>query len=374
MTEWANYIERNDFSRVVMIGAGAQAESFESEVNVSEGTMRFLRLLSERSTSIGVRGYFTERVLHRLGIENVRVIGCPTVFWSMDPNFHLGSAPGEPKRVAVNVTPHGFYRDKLELFLSEAWKIGAQYITQDEYFVADVGEKADERREFASWYFGGEFRDSKQLLEWIKREKHFYKIPEWIDYLRDYDFVCGTRFHGNMAAIQAGIPALNFVHDTRTKELCDFLNLPYINFSRYRGESIRQLAALADYELFNSTYPDRFRNYVDFLEENGLRHNLAKNGNGLISNAGNMVDCKADLTELESSSDYYMMKLRNQELKDYLSAGTLFPPRLGLERLEPLRPGNLARYADQGKLNSTELRRIVGSLNCLDSAIEGLCE
>lgn len=41
-------------------------------------------------------------------------------------------------------------------------------------------------------------------------------------------FAFGTRFHGNMVAMHNGIPALWVTHDSRTKELTDFLHLPSI--------------------------------------------------------------------------------------------------------------------------------------------------
>ena len=34
----------------------------------------------------------------------------------------------------------------------------------------------------------------------------FYDIRAWMDYLRRFDFVTGTRFHGVMLALQAGAP------------------------------------------------------------------------------------------------------------------------------------------------------------------------
>ena len=40
----------------------------------------------------------------------------------------------------------------------------------------------------------------------------------WLEYLRDFDFATGTRLHGNVAALLAGVPAVLLAHDSRTLE------------------------------------------------------------------------------------------------------------------------------------------------------------
>ncbi|HEY6772902.1 MAG TPA: polysaccharide pyruvyl transferase family protein, partial [Oxalicibacterium sp.] len=47
---------------------------------LSPNQKRNLALLSEKSKLIGVRGNYTAEILNRLGIKNVKVIGCPSYF------------------------------------------------------------------------------------------------------------------------------------------------------------------------------------------------------------------------------------------------------------------------------------------------------
>lgn len=358
MGHFADYIARNDFERVVMIGAGTQDKHFSGDVPLQDGTLRFLHEISDRCTSIGVRGEYTAYVLAKHGITNVRVIGCPTIFWSQDRDFRVPGPARDPQHFSVNFTPVGHYRDKLALLLREALAADAQFVAQDERFLPVFGEDSVPRRQYASIYFGGAVDDKEALEAWFAREKHFYSIPEWIAHLRGYDFVCGTRFHGNMAAIQAGLAPLNLVHDSRTKELCDFLNLPYLNISRYVGEPLRELAAMADYSLFNATYRDRFENYVEFLEENGLSHRLRDSDDPTVP-------------EPATAETIYLSRALSR-LHDDIAAAPLTDSQkqsILTERLEPLRPPTLSKRADNGTFTPEQSSRARGNLSAYDIVV-----
>ena len=63
---------------MICFGLGSQLLP-NMEVALQTGTERFLRLVSERSGSIGVRGTFTAEVLWKLGVHNLSVVGCPSL-------------------------------------------------------------------------------------------------------------------------------------------------------------------------------------------------------------------------------------------------------------------------------------------------------
>jgi hypothetical protein len=79
---WADFIEAIDLP-VVVVGLGAQS-SVESSTSIKlqPGTERFLSVISERCSSIGVRGSYTAEVLSKNGITNTVVTGCPSNFTS----------------------------------------------------------------------------------------------------------------------------------------------------------------------------------------------------------------------------------------------------------------------------------------------------
>jgi hypothetical protein len=275
--EVARFMEAKKVARVVMVGAGAQAEGYGDSVELTPGTRRFLALLSERSASIGVRGDFTADVLNKMGIKNVDVIGCPSMFYSLDPAFqvHRQATPPARIRTAFHCTPTGYYRDSIAQLISFGVQHCDAYIAQSEnYLLGLVSDEAEhvKNTEFFFHYYNDGSLSHTALREWFRAHTHwFFSLDAWLDFMRDFDFAMGSRFHGNMAALQRGVPALSMVFDTRTRELCEYLNLPHIHLKDFSPTtSLQALYEAADFSLFNATYPAKYRAYRAFLLKNGL--------------------------------------------------------------------------------------------------------
>ncbi|NDZ70642.1 polysaccharide pyruvyl transferase family protein, partial [Streptomyces sp. SID10362] len=49
----------------------------------------------------------------------------------------------------------------------------------------------------------------------------------WISELRPFDFSFGSRIHGNIAALLAGVPSTVLCGDSRTLELCRYFGIPH---------------------------------------------------------------------------------------------------------------------------------------------------
>lgn len=264
--------------QVVMIGAGAQAYEFGDRIALTEGTRRFLGFVAARSVSIGVRGHYTAEVLARLGIRNVDVIGCPSAFWKNGaPAFAWSELPEKP-RLAVHSTPLGHFRDKVSALMAHGMRHDADYVLQSETWMMPLlGAGGDEDSlDRGILYYAYPECDPIELRAWLKRKLVvFFDMERWLQQIANYDLVYGSRFHGNMAAIQAGVPALNMPFDTRTRELCEYLNLPTLQLKQFcKDVTPQQLRDLADFDLFCRTYPVKQRAYANFLERNGLIHCL----------------------------------------------------------------------------------------------------
>jgi hypothetical protein len=95
----------------------------------------------------------------------------------------------------------------------------------------------------------------------------------WVDYLRDFQFVFGTRIHGTVASILAGTPALLLAHDSRTLELADYHHIPYRRIDQVTADTdANELYGDVDYTEFHAHTPDTFARFAAFLEKNGLSH------------------------------------------------------------------------------------------------------
>ena len=64
---------------VVSLGTNSfKGEAEDYYKNFNPELVRFVHILSEKSNSLGVRGLESERILHKLGINNVAPVGCPS--------------------------------------------------------------------------------------------------------------------------------------------------------------------------------------------------------------------------------------------------------------------------------------------------------
>lgn len=268
-------LESSDAENIIMVGAGAQAQAYYENINIPEGTRRLIRLISERSHSIGVRGVYTAELLGQMGITNVEVIGCPSVFAHCTPDFQIVSKPEYPVRCAFHATPVGYFRDKISALVAHGVTHCDAYVAQSEDLLLPGQLSTDSTPEaspfFFHYYNNGQY-SPEYLKGWFEKNvRWFFDVDQWVEFLSGFHFVYGTRFHGNVAALLGGTPALNIVLDTRTRELCEYLNLPHIHLHAMdRNPSLGKLYDLADFSLFNATFSRKYDIYREFLKKNNL--------------------------------------------------------------------------------------------------------
>ena len=230
-------LESTDMS-FTLAGLGAQAKLDEVPRDVvsklSKGQRRFFSLVSERAKSIGVRGSFTAECLELLGIKNVEIIGCPS-FYKYEGDYPTINGAALDK---VMCTKSG--RDTKVQELSEM--TNATIISQ---------MPSDEKKE---------------------KKNIFWDYDEWNEYIQKnkFTFSFGTRFHGNMMALNNGIPALWVVHDWRTLELAQYLKLPYINYYKEFQDITKpqQLLEYCNYSEVYKNYKNLYKNYQEFIRHN----------------------------------------------------------------------------------------------------------
>ena len=85
----------------------------------------------------------------------------------------------------------------------------------------------------------------------------------------------GTRIHGVMLALQAGVPALCIAHDSRTLELCKVMHVPYVLWKEVidgvqREDLIRMLNF--DPDAFDKNRLNLSLAYSDFLMRNNIEN------------------------------------------------------------------------------------------------------
>jgi len=260
----------------------------DQEAALKPGTERFLRLLGERSGSIGVRGTFTAEVMWKLGIRNVSIVGCPSLM-NLTTEAMARLASGRPAldKVALNfsnnVRSHsisaGAMRTSENALFQRMLSERAFYVLQNETPEMEVlaavkrGESSAAQaalsRIAALFEVAATRADVRQALE--QRMRVFFSVEEWIGCMRSMTASVGTRFHGNIAALLAGTPALFLVHDMRTLELCELLRVPHLVLDRPRtAESIVERLLECDYGPFRQQVSRLQTEWKLFLARNGL--------------------------------------------------------------------------------------------------------
>lgn len=287
----ADFIERTTLP-CLMVGVGAQSSSMTSlDLNIPAGTQRLLKIVAERSASIGVRGEYTASVLEHLGITNVTLTGCPSLYMTLEPELkiHKRDLSEGALRVAANgsnnVIRHSFApsfaADVERQLLETAVRDNYPYVLQNEFPEIDIalGHTAPDQAAQASGSlqrFGSSLGNSAYTAFLQKNGRVFFSVDEWSHFIRRMDFSIGTRFHGNMIALLSGIPALIIPHDTRTLEMSRLMKIPHVRVDEIGEIDVARLYDSVDFEEFSGNYSKLYADYVRFLEKNNVEHRLSR--------------------------------------------------------------------------------------------------
>ncbi len=245
---------------LIPISVGVHSRTESTKIPLHPDTVKLLRTISERAV-LGVRGEYSAAVLERLGILNLKIIGCPSLYYGMDDTFRIDKpAFREDMRAAVNFrTFYGSLRPAECEFLTFAANRGLPFVEQTRQ------ELTIENCQYNQPQF-------EYLSAWLKEKKQvFFEIAPWVEWLRQIDFTMGSRFHGNVLAIMNGIPALTMVIDGRMQELTKLFRLPTMDQKDFSlNRPLEYYYDLADFSEFNRVYPQRLSTFRDFLSKNGL--------------------------------------------------------------------------------------------------------
>ncbi|MBB4198014.1 hypothetical protein CCR94_05055 [Rhodoblastus sphagnicola] len=286
----ARFIEQTTLP-VAIVGLGAQSNTYNPKIDLHPGTRRFVKVIAERCVKIGVRGAFTAEVLADMGVDNVQVVGCPSYYMNGSDGVEIRTvAFDDATRVAVNgsrdVVRHSFDQDKmlsaLHGLMAEALRYDALFVAQteaEEITIADHpgSPQAQAAADRLVDFYRPSNLDMDGLRDWaLRRSRVFWSVDNWLDAMRQVDFVVGTRFHGAIAALSVGTPAFVLCHDTRTMEMCEFLGLPHGDIRALDKIDFAALHAGCDFAAFRARQRQLTWDYARFLDENGLKHHFAR--------------------------------------------------------------------------------------------------
>ena len=239
---------------VIIAGLGANSfNGFDANFHqkLQSELVEFLKFLSDHCTKIGIRGHFTEEVLHNLGIDNVCVIGCPSYYES-----------GKNRII------------KKQNITSEKSVLLSQYNifkNSDMHSIMQDFQEENIIKLIAYNRYEGHF-SSKQIKNiYNKKYMVFSNIQDWKNFVKQFRFVIGTRVHGSILSLNSGVPALCTNSDSRATEMCSLLKIPQIKGIAVTSfNDVLDIYANIDYSEMNASYPNLYKNFQTFMQSNGL--------------------------------------------------------------------------------------------------------
>ncbi|MBQ2644458.1 polysaccharide pyruvyl transferase family protein [bacterium] len=236
---------------VIIAGLGANSfDGYDADFHkkLSTDLVNFLKFLSAHCNSIGIRGNYTAEILHNLGIDNINVIGCPSFYETGDDRYIEKKEIKNIKDIILT----SIFRNKELLFNYQ--------ICQD--FCEENIIKA-----IAFNDYNYDFQDVEQKKLKDKKYRVYTDMEEWKNFIKNFKFAIGYRLHGSIVALNAGIPAMCCNGDSRAREMCEFLHIPY-NPDIKSKDNILKVYEDIDISDVNNTYKKLYSNFAKFIKDN----------------------------------------------------------------------------------------------------------
>lgn len=310
----------------VVTGVGVQTDfksGFDGIKDIEDDVKAFVSAILDKSSSIGVRGDYTNEYLRSLGFRDVETIGCPS-FYLYGAQLNVVKKNKRPIAVSYNLTPRmpanvGSFFERLMIDYPDH-----SYVAQDkvdlELLLMDKPFSVGKFDKLPSNPLHPSLRNGNAMM--------FSDVSSWINKLKHFDFTVGTRIHGNIFSLHAGVPSFLIAHDTRTLELAEYLKIPFRRSSEVDDSTtLEELYLEADYSEMHSSQVNRFERYQSFLSRNGIK----------------------TIWEEEGAEEKFEAKLRSVPASDPILSLQFVNPELKLSRLHQ---SVIKLWEENTKLNS----------------------
>lgn len=284
--DWGHFLEWIEAldMPVLCIGVGAQAETERPIVLPPEGR-RLWQAIADRTPSIGVRGAFTAETMHRNGIHNVEIVGCPSMFRGLDREMKLSHAPGGPKRLTFSLRREvsSTYAVDPAAFAATQKRIIAKLALVSDLYLSCHGEpeekafffKAPRHMEAAAaklvaegWFDEATGRTMRDLYE---SRLYYVGAPgDYDTYAPQFDAALGYRVHAVLPAVAVGVPGVLFAYDSRSRELAESFDLPIYSPEAFERQTLAEAFAPSRFDRFQTLFPERYDRMKAFIEKNGV--------------------------------------------------------------------------------------------------------
>lgn len=268
---------------VIVIGVGYRTSyepDFSTNRELDEAVTNFVKAVLNHSTQLGLRGEITGKYLKKLGFRpevDYTPIGCPSLYTygnaihTKDLNDIHNLVFNTSIKAQKNVDEMTF--NTLRRYPNH-WMIQQEHT---EFLDMFIGQHTKWGKPIVANVFDN---SSFKKLNAEDRIRFFFDVPSWVNYMKDFDFFFGTRFHGSVAAILAGLPHVIIPIDGRMREMSEYHNITRLSPIDINGDSdIDKYLSKLDFKSTERKQKENLEHYVDFLETNGLDHIFKKKQN-----------------------------------------------------------------------------------------------
>ncbi len=251
----------------IVTGVGLQSDiSFsQNSYPFDDEVKSFMSAVLEKSSCVGVRGEITEKYLKGLGFNDVRVIGCPSMYyWGYELPDNSSVVDRDSFKISVNGKNNDDVIVKEYLFNNNYDYIFIPQTTHElKMMLSGSGSKENSKNFYPDSLL------NKAYLE--NRVKFCLNMSSWLELLKTRSMSIGTRIHGNIAAVLAGIPAYIIASDSRVAELADYHEIPYCEMKNFDfSQDIYSLYEKTDFKKIYVNHSKRYNNFISFMKQNDM--------------------------------------------------------------------------------------------------------
>lgn len=235
---------------ILCIGLGVQSDVRTSKkLDFPDACLVFLAVLRSLDATVLVRDEFTFDQCVHYGLKNVSVIGCPSNFIDLSSDqisslAQKSSSSDLQRTVSLN---HGYSRRDIcrhgASLLDSVCNSGGIYVVQDnlnseiEVVLSSMSDDRSISRRLPFRRRLLSFASSRSLIRHNlskagNRAKVYFNPIDWMQGLRSSSLVLGSRIHGCIVALQAGITSAITTIDSRTEGLAETLAIPRVKIDR----------------------------------------------------------------------------------------------------------------------------------------------
>ena len=254
---------------VFSLGANAMPDDPWEASAIDPALVRALHVIADHSKSLGIRCNFTADALTKLGINNFTITGCPSYFFlGKDRIVRRKNCLRESDTVIFN----GLHVN------GTATK--AEYVLQDEAFLLRLLLEPQSASDSDAMKIVSIPSPTRQRVIRLLLQGKVWCHPDFrqaILYYRKASFSIGTRVHGSIASLNAGVPTVLTNRDARARGTAEFFGIPYrpdidlsSNAQPKRQDGLARLYEELDFGAMNAAYPNAYEHYRQFFAMNGL--------------------------------------------------------------------------------------------------------